>query len=177
MVSVVPFRRLVVHLLVDLLHLLGFLLGDVQANREVVIVLNEFLDRPGPVLQVSTKAFALLGKLLDHVGDLDAIESCLAELLVLTEKALVDPFELGDMRTQVSHHLVRSLELLNKSHAFLLGIEALPAHETTPHCLQVVVLDEGDGKLLTSDEVTEQVLSLERQRVDRVAHSVKSGLC
>ena len=72
-------------MLVDLLELLRLLLGNVQANREVIVVLDESLDCAGTVLQVRAEAFPLLGQLLHDVGDLDAIERRLTQLLVLAE--------------------------------------------------------------------------------------------
>ena len=111
--SVVSLWRATVDLLVDLLQLLRLLLGYVEPNREIVVVLYEFLDCAGAVLKVSRQIFALFGQLLHHIGDLDAVKCGLSKLLVLAQKTLVDAFKLLDVTLDVTQHSVCALKLLD----------------------------------------------------------------
>lgn len=165
-----------IDLLVDLLELLGLLLRDVQLYRQVIVVFDQLLNRSCAVLQVGRETLPLLGELLHDVGDLDAVQSRLSQLLVLTQQVAIDVLELADVVVEVADHLVGALELLNQAHIFVLVVEPLPPHEGPPHTLQVVVLAKCDGELLSPDEVAEEVLSLESEGVNRVAHSCQSRL-
>ena len=71
--AVVALRWANIDLLVDLLKLLGLLLCDVQPNGEVIVVLNQALNRPCAILQVRTETLALLSKLLYDIGDLNTV--------------------------------------------------------------------------------------------------------
>ena len=51
--SIIAARSLRVDLLVDLLELLRLLLGDVQPDRQIVVVLNQLLNGASAVLQIS----------------------------------------------------------------------------------------------------------------------------
>ena len=73
-----------VDLLVDLLELLSLLLGDVQPNREVIVVLNQTLNCTCAILKVCTESLALLSKLLHDVGDLNTVKGSLSQFLVFT---------------------------------------------------------------------------------------------
>ena len=70
------------------------------------------------------------------------------------------------MTIQVRDHLVGPLELLNETHVLICTREALPSHEASPDSLQVVVLAESNSELLSANEVTKEVLTLEGKCVD-----------
>ncbi len=78
------------------------------------------------------------------------------------------------MTVQITDHLVCPLELLNQAHVLVLITETFPTHKTTPHRFEVVVLTQGDGKFLSTDEMAKQIVSLESQCVNRVAHPCQS---
>ena len=172
----VALRWATVDSLVDLLKLAGFSLRDVQPNRQIVVVFDQFLDCASPRLKVSTQGLTLLSQLLDHVRDLNAVKSGLSELLVLAKQVLVDALKLLDVLLQVAKHLIGPLKLLDQGQILSLSARLLPSLHGSPHSLQVVVLAKSDCQFLSSDKVIEQLLSLERQSVDRIAHASETRL-
>ena len=79
----------------------------------------------------------------------------MTKLFVFTEQTLVDVLKLANMLLQVTYHAIGTLKLLNQTQVIHLCLHSLPSHEGSPHSLQVVVLEEGYSKFLTSDEVAE----------------------
>ena len=80
------------------------------------------------------------------------------------------------MLLKVAKHLVSSLELLDETQVLSLTCGTLPALHCTPNSLEVVVLAEGNSEFLTSDEVVEELFTLEGQGVNRVTHASESRL-
>jgi hypothetical protein len=74
----ISFRRAAIDLLVDLFQLLCFLLGDVQSDGQVVVVLDQSLDGSSSILEVSAECLALFRQFLHDIGDFNAIESSLS---------------------------------------------------------------------------------------------------
>jgi len=55
----ISFRWTAIDLLVNLIQLLCFLLGDVQSDGQVVVVLDQSLDSSSSVLEVGAEVLAL----------------------------------------------------------------------------------------------------------------------
>lgn len=60
-------------LLVHILKLMSFFLRNIEPHGQVVVVLDQLLNRARAVRQVLTQRLALLRKLLHNLGNLDAV--------------------------------------------------------------------------------------------------------